>query len=490
MPTFTQMNPSLQTLRRHAIRVRIQAQLKPLKRPLLTSMLNLPRLSVLVIENHVWYFSHPSQCPGLSLSGASEEQNWNKVWVLSVAHTWRSQDTGVLHHPGASHLTSGNDASLPTSIPTGTAGREAEDTGTVLPSSASTSYGLSKVALLPLWIMTARETTAALSTGAESLSNHSSLLRTLVYKCHLQRTEYGGSFYLHGSNLRVHSKSLSLKNFRSSRVFSSCMCVHVLRTFLPSIPVMSAYRCHLLMSGNSSALLQVQIVGVCMSEYLEKTFRACPYVSEVPLTCQQVYSFSQGWEQTLHSWVLSLCCTKTGRRLLFLIFSVTGSSGCIRAHWALLLDRQKREVWEAFFSCAVRWAVVLIQISVKAPGDRCRQHHCPSYWSLYTWHLFLRGTGSVVPTWEGDLKNSRPQVDTMKRAIGNPWKADTVDLKPPAANPASCMSMCSLWWSLHGRSWAVPAGQGTTAWTCDTSAPHCRPSVTLHSASSSSSKAL
>lgn len=215
-------------------------------------MLNLPRLTVLVIENHVWYFSHPSQCPGLSLSGASEEQNWNKVWFLSVAHTWKSQDTGVLHHPGASHLTSGKDASLPTSIPTGTAGREAEDTATVLPSSASTSYGpwqrkpccLSKVAVLPLWIMTARETTAALSTGAESLSNNSSLLRTLVYKCHLQRTKYDGSFYLHGSNLRVHSKSPSLKNFRSSRVFSSCMCVHVLKPFLPSILVMSAYRCH------------------------------------------------------------------------------------------------------------------------------------------------------------------------------------------------------------------------------------------------------
>lgn len=36
-----------------------------------------------------------------------------------------------------------------------------------------------------------------------------------------------------------------------------------------------------------------------MSEYLEKTFRVLTFFSEVPLTCQRVYSFSQGWEQTV-----------------------------------------------------------------------------------------------------------------------------------------------------------------------------------------------
>lgn len=70
------------------------------------------------------------------------------------------------------------------------------------------------------------------------------VLSTLVCNCHLQRTKYAGSFYLHGSNLKVHSKSPSLKNFRSSNSFSSCMCVHVLNLFLPSIPMMSTYWCH------------------------------------------------------------------------------------------------------------------------------------------------------------------------------------------------------------------------------------------------------
>lgn len=58
------------------------------------------------------------------------------------------------------------------------------------PSSASTSYGpwqrkpccLSEVALLPLWIMTARETPAALSMGAEvSLSNNSKILAQVPF---------------------------------------------------------------------------------------------------------------------------------------------------------------------------------------------------------------------------------------------------------------------------------------------------------------------
>lgn len=53
IPTFMWMKPTLQTLHRHTIRVRIEAQLKPLKRPLLTSMVDLPGLTPLVIENHV-----------------------------------------------------------------------------------------------------------------------------------------------------------------------------------------------------------------------------------------------------------------------------------------------------------------------------------------------------------------------------------------------------------------------------------------------------
>lgn len=37
---------------------------------------------------------------------------------------------------------------------------------------------------------------------------------------------------------------------------------------------------------------------VCMSEYLEKTLRALIYFSQVPLTRQQAFSFSQSREQT------------------------------------------------------------------------------------------------------------------------------------------------------------------------------------------------
>lgn len=138
-------------------------------------------------------------------------------------------------------------------LKTGTAGREAEDTAMVLPSSASTSYGpwqrkpccLSKVALLPAWIMTARETPAELAAGAEvSLSSNPKCSAPwYVSWCHLQRRKHAGCFYLHGSNLRVHSKS-SLRNFRVSNSFSSYMCVHVLNPFLPSIPMICAYWCH------------------------------------------------------------------------------------------------------------------------------------------------------------------------------------------------------------------------------------------------------
>lgn len=182
--------------------------------------------------------------------------------------------------------------------------------------------------------------------------------------------------------------------------------------------------------------------------------------------------------------VLRLCCTEKDRRLLFLIFSATGSSGCIRALWGLLFNRHKMNVWGAFLSCAVTWAVVLISkhtdSSVRATGDRnhpketrCRQHHCPSYCSLPS------GISSSRGYWEYHVCMARSEdllsSDGQNRATDNLWKA--WELQTPTTNPASmCGHVAKL-------AWAQLSCSSSLRHMCmdphHTSTTHCRPSKTL-----------
>lgn len=56
----------------------------------------------------------------------------------------------------------------------------------------------------------------------------------------------------------------------------------------------------------------------------------------------------------------------------------------------------------------------------------------------------------------------------METAIANPWKVDTVDLQPPAENPA-----------LY-KSWATPAGYVMSAWTSATALEHAADVISHH----------
>lgn len=126
------------------------------------------------------------------------------------------------------------------------------------------------------------------------LTSHSQIAPSFQH-LDLQRTKYAGGFYLHGSNLREHSKSPYLKNF-SSNYISSYIHMHVLNSFLPSVPMMTACWCHSTDAGLQFCCSSGSSDVVCMSEYLEKILT---YFFRVPLTRQQAFSFSQGREQTV-----------------------------------------------------------------------------------------------------------------------------------------------------------------------------------------------
>lgn len=267
-----------------------------------------------------------------------------------------------------------------------------------------------------------------------------------MYKCYLRRIKCAGSFYLHGSNLRVRKRKVSelqqatkarqhitFLELQNLQIFS-LICVRACAKTLPSL------------YPNECALVSLYWWWV-KKVLLFFRFKWCGVHVRIPWEDPYLLFWSSfdmpagiflqsGLRANCDSWVFKLCCTDNDRRLLFVIFSVAGSSGCIRAHWGLPLDRYKREIYEAFFSCAVRLAVVLIT-------EILYKYLCESPWrqvqmAPLPFLLYVYMASPPQRHWEygtyvarrsqGDLRISYSQVHTTDRTEGNLWKADTVEL--------------------------------------------------------------